>query len=167
MGEAGDDIGNLEWSPGLYLAAKEHTDKLVASGTVYEDPDANDLASTYGTIGVKLKQLIFEGNDTAENVVMMLLNNETDKNLEGREVLLSKSTKMVGVARDTMASGIKVLTVMLDSSFETDPDYASCPSSLVVDDSDDDDDIISPSAAQTFISGGLIAAAVTVTLVVG
>jgi hypothetical protein len=49
-----NNLGRLEWSPGLYLAAKSQTDWLTTSSTLVSNHGESNLitrASKYGQIG--------------------------------------------------------------------------------------------------------------------
>jgi len=103
-----DDLGHLEWTPGLYLAAKAATKVLadqpqdilkeITYDKVYESMNLDD----WGYTGQVSSAFLFQGDDTPENAVARMLIDDFANT--ATDVLLNTAVNQVGVAMEPSAS---------------------------------------------------------------
>lgn len=124
-----NNVGVLEWSPGLFLAAKKQSEYLKTASSISSTHDgstAGTRAAEYGTAGSDMTEGLFSGDDTARNVVVNMVIDDKDAGTNFRNAMNNAAIKMAGVKFEDHASFTRVGTVMLDSSFATKSDYSSC-----------------------------------------
>lgn len=129
MDTAGNNLSALEWSPGLFMAAKDQTTYLATASSIEADHGDSTVVARmakYGTASSDAKELSVWGDMNAQGVVALLAIDDLDSSSAFQAAMLSTGTKYAGVAAADHASNTRVTTVNLDSNFVTGSDYTTC-----------------------------------------
>lgn len=129
MDTAGNNLSALEWSPGLFMAAKDQTTYLATASSIEADHGDSTVVARmtkYGTATSDAKELSVWGDMNAQGVVVLLAIDDLDSTSAFQAAMLSTGTKYAGVAAADHASNTRVTTVNLDSNFVTGSDYTTC-----------------------------------------
>jgi uncharacterized protein YkwD len=89
-----DNLGFLEWTPGLFLAAKDGSNYMKTSNILTTNGDGHThkmRVERYGTTGASNIEFLYSGNDTPKNVVAKMLIDDLDSLKTGRNALLAPS----------------------------------------------------------------------------
>lgn len=129
MDTAGNNLSALEWSPGLFMAAKDQTTYLATASSIEADHGDSTVAARmtkYGAATSDAKELSVWGDMNAQGVVVLLAIDDLDSSSAFQGAMLNTGTKYAGVASASHASNTKVTTVNLDSNFVTGSAYTTC-----------------------------------------
>lgn len=159
---AAGTLSALEWTPGLYFAAKDQAEDLEdAAALTSAGADGSTFAgrvAEYGTAGaLSTEILLAQGTDTARWAVLSMLIDDLDDADTGRTALLSSSATQAGVAGTTSATLGTIIVAVVDSAF-VGSDADPCAEPVVAEESDSSS---SSSARALFVAGSVALAAAT------
>lgn len=125
-----DDLGHLEWTPGLFVAArigakalrKQKKDLIdqISESQVYKYTNLDE----WGDAGQVTTGILYYGDCTPENAIARILID----NFDGRatDALLNTAVTQVGVDIERSKTFGHIGAVILDSGFQTIEPYARC-----------------------------------------
>lgn len=126
---AGNNLSSLEWSPGLFMAAKDQTTFLATASSISSEHGGSTTASRlakYGTASSDVRELSVWGDMNAQGVVTLLAIDDLDSSSNFQASMLAAGTKYAGVASAAHASNTMATTVALDTNFVTGSAYTTC-----------------------------------------
>lgn len=127
---AGNNLTQFTWSPGLFLAAKDHAAYLSTLAGVSSTGTGGSTAATrvglYGTKGNSFEEVLYMNDDTVANTIVMMLIDDT--NASDRAALINSAYTQGGMSilDNTSDSTKKTGVLYIANTFTTNEPYASC-----------------------------------------
>ena len=125
-----DNLGFLEWTPGIYLAAKELSEYLktqtVISSIGPADATTQKRLLTYGTTGPFSVEILYSGDNTPRNAIARLLIDDLDAKKRSRAALLSRAMTQAAVSIQPNEKHTHIGSIILDNGYSSDEPYDQC-----------------------------------------